>query len=103
MSKYTQVGPIEPGESKLLRLEFASEIEASVTITSVTMVCTLTVGVDPAPSNFLLGAPVILGLNVLQRIQHNVDDCEYLVRALAQDSSGLRHAVGARVRTSRLL
>jgi hypothetical protein len=40
------------------------------------------VGTDPGAAAMLLGAPVVLGAKVLQRIQAGLDDVDYSIRCL---------------------
>lgn len=91
--------PKDPREIKLLRLEFASELEEGVTIDSIDVQITTVGGVDPAPGNVLEGAVVIDNANLygLQRIKAGTDACEYEIAGLATDSNGLKHLVIATV------
>lgn len=87
----------DPAELKLVRFEFSSEIEAGQTIASVTVTNQVLEGTDPAVASMLVGVPQIDNTNlyVLQRVDLGVDGCDYLLRALATDSAGLKHLVYA--------
>lgn len=87
----------DPAELKLVRFEFGSEIEAGQTISSVTVTSEVVAGTDPAPAAMLVGVPQIDNTNlyVLQRVDAGVSGADYLLRALATDSAGLKHLVYA--------
>ena len=89
--------PKDPAEVKVLRLEYATEIEATTTITSIDVSIATIVGIDAAPGNVLDGAIVIDNdkLYGLQRVKAGLDQCTYEIRGLATDSAGLKHLVVA--------
>lgn len=89
--------PKDPAEKKIVRFEFALEVEAGRTISSVTIGVTTAAGVDAAPAAVLLGSPTIDNVNlyVLQRVQAGLANCDYQMRALATDNDGLVHLVPA--------
>lgn len=93
----------DPAEQKLVRFEFSTEIEAGQTISSVAVTAEVLEGTDPAVASMLVGAPQIDNTNlyVLQRVDLGVDLCDYLFRALATDSAGLKHLVYAVMRVRR--
>ncbi len=94
-----RTAPKDPAEIKLLRLEYASEVEPGVTLASIDVQIATVAGVDAAPGNVLDGAIVIDHENLygLQRIKAGTDGCEYEIRGLATDSNGLQHLVVATV------
>ena len=91
------IGPLEVGELKEARFNFATEVESGRTLSSPTVTCTVLEGTDATPSAVLVGSPTISGLNVVQRIQPGVVGCTYRLSALVSDSGGLVHHIAARV------
>lgn len=87
----------DPAEQKLVRFESATEIEAGQTIANVAVTAEVLEGTDPDVASMLVGVPQIDNTNlyVLQRVGLGVDLCNYLFRALATDSAGLKHLVYA--------
>ena len=87
----------DPGETKLVRFAFASEIERTITIASVSVSITLAAGVDAGFAAVLDGAALIdnATLDVLQRVKLGLDGCDYEIRCLATDSGGLKHLIVA--------
>lgn len=82
-------------EVKVLRFDFSGELEAGQTITLAERNVTLTAGVDATPEALLLGDPLVLGTEVLQRITAGAPDATYHIRARATDGSGLVHVMAA--------
>jgi len=89
----------DPREVKMVRLEYASELEANVTIVGIEREIATVEGSDPSPQNFLAGPLVIDNVNSygLQVVQDGLDGCAYEIRGLATDSTGLKHLVIATV------
>ena len=87
----------DPQEIKLVRFVYATEIERGVTITSVVMSITLAAGVDAGFAAVLNGAALIdnTTFDVLQRVALGLADCDYELRCVATDSSGLKHLIAA--------
>lgn len=88
--------PKDPAEVKLLRFEFATEIEAGRTIAVIDIPApTVTEGVDPTPALVLEGTPTIDNANlyVFQRVKVGLPACDYQFRALATDNDGLKHLI----------
>lgn len=94
-----RTAPKDPAEKKLVRFEYASEVEEGVTIASIDVQVATVAGVDAAPGNLLEGAIVVDNANLygLQRVKEGSDGCEYEIRGLATDSNGLKHLVIATV------
>lgn len=87
----------DPAEVKLVRFPFAAELEAGVTVASVAITAATLAGTDPAPEAILNGAAVVDAAtqDVLQRVTGGLDACDYKLRALATDTTGLVHLVTA--------
>lgn len=85
----------DPEEKKLVRFEFGTEIEAGLTMSGVVITAEVVAGSDPSPATLLDGVPVLdqTNLYALQRVTAGVDGARYLLRALATDSSGLKHLI----------
>ena len=95
-----KIGPLEIGEKKLARFDFASEVAPDAVLTIIGVVCTLLEGVDANPSNVLWGTATVQGLEVLQPIQPGIARCTYKLRATVQDDQGFRHVVSAELAVS---
>jgi len=87
------LGPLELDEIKALRFDFTSEVQAGVTLSLPTVTIEVLQGTDPAAASMLLDAPLVVGLEVVQKVQPGVAGCKYKVRATATDSTGLRHGI----------
>lgn len=87
------LGPLELDEIKALRFDFTSEVQAGVTLSTPSVTVEVLEGTDPAASSMLVGSPTVVGLEVVQKIQPGVAGCKYKFRALANDSTGLRHGI----------
>lgn len=89
----------DPAETKLLRFEFATEIEGGATIQLLERQISVAQGTDPAAASVLDGSPSIDNTNLyaLQRVTGGVDGCDYEIRMLATDSAGLKHLVVGRL------
>lgn len=87
----------DPAEVKLLRFPFAGELETGVTLATVDINVTTEAGIDAAPSAIRSGAAVInpATQEVLQRVTGGLHQCDYKLRCLATDSSGLVHLIVA--------
>jgi hypothetical protein len=88
-----KIGPIESDEIKLAKFDFTDEVDASATLTSPTVVCTVHKGTDPTPANVLVGSPVVSGKEVHQKVQPGVVGVTYKLRTVVTDSSGLKHGM----------
>jgi hypothetical protein len=93
----TVVGPKDPEETKVVRFSFASELETGATLASAQMSITAVSGIDYTPAALLLGGPVIVGSDVLQRVQGGLDGVTYQLRVKANDNTGLVHVVSAQL------
>ena len=87
------LGPIEIGEIKLIKFDFAGEAGDGVTLLSPTVVCTVHKGTDPSPASVLFGAAVISGTELHQMVQPGVSGTTYKLRASVIDSATLRHGM----------
>lgn len=87
------LGPKDPEEIKVLRFPFEDELEAGETISLVALTCTVLRGADPLAGTIPLGAPVVSGTDVLQRVQLGVDGAQYLVRCKATGNGGNVHVL----------
>lgn len=92
----------DPGETKDLIFEFWRDVEKGRTIVSVDITITTSLGTDAAPAAVLLGTPQIdqTKLEVHQLVRGGISGCEYLVRAVATDSSALVHLIPATLRVA---
>ena len=89
------VGPIEPGEIKAVKFDFAPEAGASAVLSEPTVTCRVLRGEDPDPANVLVGGPAVDGQAIIQKVRPGVPGCEYLLQAWASDAAGLRHRIAA--------
>lgn len=87
------LGPKDPEEIKLVKFPFANELEVGETLGSLVVTCTVLAGADAGYATVLLGAPVLIGTDVVQRVQNGLDGVSYMLRAKATGSSGLVHVV----------
>lgn len=85
----------DPVEKKLIRFEFAGEIEEGVTIALLERAVSAVAGTDPSPEAILDGVAIVDNVNRygLQVVQAGVDGCDYEIRMLATDSNGLKHLI----------
>lgn len=98
------LGPKHPLEIKTLRFNFSGEIAGAVTLVSAAPTTATAVdGTDATPGNTVLGLPVIVGQEVLQRITGGVDLTSYLFESAVTDSAGNVHVAQALVAVSRKL
>lgn len=96
------LGPKDPEEIKVMKFPFARELNGG-TIASVTSVTVAThTGTDATPSAVLLGAAVVSGTDVLQRVQAGVDGVTYKLRAKVVDNAGNVHVVADTLRVATL-
>lgn len=87
------LGPKDPEEIKVIKFAFARELNGA-TISTVDAVTPSTFkGVDASPAAVALGAPVVSGTDVLQRMQGGVSGAAYKWRVRVTDSNGNRHVV----------
>lgn len=85
------LGPKDPEEIKVISFPFARALNGT-TINSVIYVTPSTYkGTDAAPANVALGAPVVSGTDVLQRMQGGLSGVVYKWRAKVVDSAGNVH------------
>ena len=89
----------DPAERKLLKFEFATEIEPGQTIQTLERTITTVAGTDASPALVLDGVPQIDNPNLLalQPVKDGLDGCDYEIRMLATDSAGLKHLIVARL------
>lgn len=87
----------DPAELKLVRFVFAGDIERGTTIVSTTVTIALQAGSDAGFATVLSGAALIdnEALQVLQKVTLGLADCDYELRCVATDSSGLKHLIAA--------
>lgn len=87
------LGPKDPEEIKVMKFGFARELAGA----SIALVNSVTPsvfkGTDPNPGTVLLGAAVVSGTDVLQRIQGGVSGVSYKFRCKVTDSNGNVHVV----------
>jgi hypothetical protein len=93
-----EIGPLEIGEIKSARFEFAPEAGEGVTLSLPTVTCVVLSGVDASPAAVLVGSPTVVGTTVVQKIQPGVVGCVYKLNAFVSDSSGLRHHISTKFR-----
>jgi hypothetical protein len=85
------LGPKDPDEIKVLKFDFARDLDGA-NITSVQAVtATVVKGVDTNPANLLAGAAQASGTIVMQRLQGGVSGVVYRVRVRVQDSNNNVH------------
>jgi len=90
---YDPLGPKDPEEIKVMKFAFARELDGAA-IASVASVTPSTYkGTDASPGAVALGAPVVSGTDVLQRMQAGVDGVTYKWRAKIIDSNGNVHVM----------
>lgn len=92
-----RLSPKHPGEKKLVRFPFKTEVSTGLTVVSVAVQIATTLGTDATPGNVLDGAALIdpLTLDVLQVVKAGTLDCDYELLCFATDSSGLVHLIPA--------
>lgn len=86
------VGPKHPGETKVVRFSYSKDLEATATLASAVVSCSVDSGTDAAAAAVLVGLPQMLGQEVLQRVTGGLDGVSYHLECLATDSTGLVHA-----------
>ncbi|MBE7419846.1 MAG: hypothetical protein HS128_19240 [Ideonella sp.] len=89
--------PKDPAELKLVRFVFAADLEHGVTIAGAALAIAVTAGSDAGAAAVLDGAALVdnAALAVLQRVALGLAGCDYEIRCLVTDSSGLKHLVAA--------
>lgn len=95
----TELSPIKvfdgQGEIKVVVFPFASQLESGENLTGATVTSVIASGQDASPNLVLVGAPQVVGTNVLQRVQGRVPAAMYRLVAVAPGSTGLRHMMSA--------
>jgi hypothetical protein len=89
----TPLGPKDPEEIKVLKFAFARELAGASIALVTSVIPTVYKGADPNPGAVVLGAPVVSGTDVLQRMQGGLADVAYKWRAKVTDSNGNVHVV----------
>lgn len=93
---YDPLGPKDPEEIKVLQFPFARELNGATIATINYVTPTTYKGTDASPGSVALGAPVVSGTDVLQRMQGGVggvDGTIYKWRAKVTDSNGNVHVM----------
>lgn len=90
----SRIGPIQEDEVKIVLFDFSNE-GVNGTLTTASVECLLSTGADPSPEDLIVGSAAIDGLEVTQEIQYRVPKVTYILRCVANDSSGLTHVVTA--------
>jgi len=78
----------DPGEKFWISFDYAAELEAGETISSVALSIEVITGTDATPANVLSGTPVIQTGDVVQLIQGGVTEVVYAFLCLATLSTG---------------
>jgi len=78
----------DPGETLNATFDFAAGLPAGVTLDSATVTVSLAGGADVAVAGVLVGAPVIDGGTVLQRLAAGASGATYTLRCVATLSTG---------------
>lgn len=77
----------DPAEQVVITFDFSQEL-GSESIVTCSCACTVIHGVDAAPSNMLVGLPVIQGQLVLQSIHAGLAGVQYEFKAAISTSGG---------------
>lgn len=91
------IGPIDPEEIKVITFPFAADLTVETLVTAVVTSNVLSGGADPNYAQMVVGAAVISGTDVKQRIKGMVNGVTYQLRVKATDSAGNVHVVKARL------
>ena len=78
----------DPGEKFWISFNYAAELEAGETISSVSLAIEVVTGTDATPANVLSGTPVIQTGDVVQLIQGGITEVVYVLKCLATLSTG---------------
>ena len=79
------------GELKAVRFDFSKDTSANLSAPTVTV--SVLKGTDASPNNVKVSDPVVVGQEVVQKIQPGVVGCTYKLRCLVTDADGLKHAL----------
>lgn len=85
------LGPKDPEEIKTIKFAFARELQGATISAINSVIPSVSSGTDPTPAAVALGAAVIVGTDVLQRMQGGVDGVVYKWKAKVTDSNGNVH------------
>ena len=87
------LGPKDPEEIKVMKFAFARELAGATIAVVESVTPSVYKGTDPNPGAVALGAPVVSGTDVLQRMQGGLHGVAYKWRAKVTDSNGNVHVV----------
>lgn len=80
--------PFDPQARRTLTFGFFKDLKPTDTIVSASMSVSLVSGDDPSPAELLVGAPAIVGPDVLHFAAGRADRNAYVIKCLATTAAG---------------
>lgn len=86
-----------PGEAKVLTFAFGGDVAAGATLANPVVDKEVEIGDDPGGAGLTLGAPVVVGTDVLVLASAGLEGVSYVLTAKVDGENGEHHHCSARL------